>query len=78
MGLTYSDFLDSYNRNEELNSKIYEISPDWLLNNSTWIIALLAVIFMLFFKYKKITEPVAKNDSELINKFILLKKMDKV
>ena len=79
MGLNYSDFLDSYYRAEgvDLNPP-YKMFVPWILDNSVALTVITSIFIMAFIAYKKAFKPVAKSDSDLINKFFLLKKMDKI
>lgn len=71
----YSNFSDIYS-GRELNGieEAYKLATPWLLNNHTWIILILTALALAGVNYFKLTKPVAKNDQELINKYLLLRK----
>lgn len=70
-----SSFYEVHNEIFENNLErfIDSITP-WLLNNSIWIVTLLAIIAMAAFAYYEKTRKVAKSDKELMDKYIFLKR----
>lgn len=73
--MTYSDFLEVYSRNEGtvFGDMAKEAAP-WLLNNMTWLVLIGTVLALcLNYVYDKLKK-VAKDDNDLMEKYILLRK----
>lgn len=70
-----SSFYEVHNEvfENNLERSVDSITP-WLLNNSIWIITLLTIITMAAFAFYEKTRKVAKNDKELMDKYIFLKR----
>lgn len=75
MNLDYSTFLETYTRADKNNlEKAVDSSTPWLLNNSVYIVLVLFVVAIITAYYMERTKRVAKDDKELMEKYIFLKR----
>ena len=72
MNLTYHSFAELHTKEDAtiFGDLLKETSP-WMLNNMTWLIVCLAVTSMVLFYIQEKYKKAAKDDNELMAKYVL-------
>lgn len=73
MNLTYHSFAELYTRQDTtVFGDLLKAASPWMLNNMTWLVACIAMASMALFYVQEKYKKVAKDDNELMAKYILL------